>query len=93
LPCGRTGLFTDDSLRGDAGRTRSLSAKRGVLVAVRIVLSIVAVLTASGPHHMQQPGWVAISGSFLVASMGLWIAPGVVIYRRFQTVQGNESLS
>jgi hypothetical protein len=53
----------------------------GALVAIRIVLVIVSATTATGPDHTQQEGWVALSSSFLVASMGLWIARGVFIYR------------
>jgi hypothetical protein len=60
------------------------------LVAIRIVLSIVAAGTASGPDRVQQPGWVALSGSFLVASMGLWVARGALIFRSMQTLRDEK---
>ena len=75
----------DGQLWMDGGRT--FLVVWATLVAVRIVVSIVAASTASGPHHTQQPGWVAISGSFLVASMGLWVARGALIYRNMQAVR------
>lgn len=56
----------------------------GVLIAIRIVLAVVSAVTAAGPHHNQQEGWVALTSSFLVASMGLWIARGVFIYRHLR---------
>src|SRR5947209_543181 len=63
---------------------RTFLAAWGLLVAVRVVLAVVSALTASGPERVQQAGWVALSSCFLVASMGLWIARGIVIYRRLQ---------
>jgi len=82
----------NDQLWMDGGRT--FLVVWASLVAVRIVLSIVAATTASGPHHTQQPGWVALSGSFLVASMGLWVARGALIYKKAQTVRSDtEELS
>jgi hypothetical protein len=56
----------------------------GALVVIRIVLAVVSAVTATGPEHTQQEGWVALSSSFLVASMGLWIARGVFIYRHLR---------
>jgi hypothetical protein len=59
----------------------------GILVGVRIVVAIVSAATASGPERTQQAGWVALSSAFLVASMGLWIARGAVIYRLYRRAQ------
>lgn len=75
----------DSALWMDSGRT--FLVVWGILVAARIVLSIVSAVTTTGPHHTQQPGWVALSGGFLAASMGLWVARGAVIFRNLQSVQ------